>query len=75
MFKRMVWRSVWGICSVNSRYPDRMQGIRFYQIPNPKTKLERYFRLEQGMLLTSLTTQHRQHLREQSSVFKGMSMF
>jgi len=27
------------------------------------------------MLLTSLTTQHRQHLREQSSVFKGMSMF
>ena len=35
--KRMVRRCAWGICNVNSRYPDHMQGIQFYQISNPKT--------------------------------------
>jgi len=43
-FSTMVRRCAYGTCNVDSRYPDRMVGIQFDKIPNPKTQLAKSLR-------------------------------
>ena len=37
----MVKRCQWGLCNTDSRYPERIEGVRFIPFPKPKKNLEK----------------------------------
>jgi hypothetical protein len=40
----MVKRCAYGLCRSDTRYPDRVEGVKFHPFPKPKSNLEKCLR-------------------------------